>query len=83
MLSPVMSKENQNSRFREGWFRKTVSGAASDTPSVSLSLGDSGGSKKGGKKKGSSFQTVSAVFRVGVPAASTLGGFSAQWDGIC
>lgn len=31
-----------------------------------LSPGDAAGSKKGGKKKGSSFQTVSAVFRVGV-----------------
>ncbi|EHH24529.1 hypothetical protein EGK_08194, partial [Macaca mulatta] len=28
-----------------------------------IEKGDSGGSKKGGKKKGSSFQTVSAVFR--------------------
>lgn len=33
-----------------------------------LSLGDAAGGKKGGKKKGSSFQTVSAVFRVRVSA---------------
>lgn len=38
-----------------------------------LSPGDSGGSKKGGKKKGSSFQTVSAVFRVCVSATSAFG----------
>lgn len=33
-------------------------------PPIYFFQGDSGGGKKGAKKKGGSFQTVSAVFRV-------------------
>ena len=54
------------------------SGLTRHIPCVCLSPGDSGASKKGGKKKGSSFQTVSAVFRVCFFTPSIFSCFSAQ-----
>lgn len=47
------------------------------------SQGDSGGSKKGAKKKGGSFQTVSAVFRVRELHFSKLHCLSCPWTGKC